>query len=382
MRRTWKQASILSAAVLLSIASLGQEAPVPPFNAENDSLFKDVFSMILKEYVDPKLPEDVVAGALAGAAETSGPESAYIPPNEVAAYRALGAQSAALPLYVTKGQDFAKLLAVFPGTDAAVKVGDGLRFINGKSTFDMTYPQVAQALLGTAGEEAKCVFIKPDTWQSYTVVLKRRLYPEASVAELAGGFGVLAVPSLEASPPKDLASKIERAKGPFIVDLRGCASESDSAAFDWAGLIGGDSEGVFLADQQGKHANPVHGQGILKGRKLIVLVDATTARGGEILAAALAKAGGRLAGEPTFGWAPKFCDYPLSNGGMLHILCGYYTDGSGEEIRNKPLKPSIEAKARDGEAPAAFYARLFAMAAEPAKATEKQPEAAKRPNGD
>ena len=378
----WNRAAIVSAALVISAACLGQEADPAPFNAENDSLFKDVFSMILKEYVDPKLPEDVVAGALAGAVETSGPESAYIPPGEVASYKALQAQSAALPLFVTKGQDFAKVLAVFPQTDPVVKVGDGLRFINGKSTFDMTYPQVAEALRGPAGEEAKCVFIKPETWQSYTVVLKRRPYPEASVAELAGGGAVVAVPSLEAAPPKDLASKLGQAKGPFIIDLRGCASESDSDALSWASLIGGDSEGVFLADQQGKHANPVHGPGLLKGRKFIVLVDGTTARGGEILAAALVKAGGTLAGEPTFGWAPKFSDFALSNGGLLHILCGYYTDGSGEAIRDKPLKPSIEAKAREGEKPAAFYARLVAAeAAARAKEPQKQPETAKRPDG-
>jgi C-terminal processing protease CtpA/Prc len=367
-------------ALVFALALPGQEVSPAPLSAENDSLFRDVFSMILKEYVDPKLPDDVVAGALAGAAETAGPESAYVPPNEVAAYRELQVPSAVLPLYVTKGQDFAKVLACFPGTDPSIKAGDALRFINGKSTFDMTYPQVLEALRGPAGEEAKCVFLKPETWQSYAVVLKRKPYPKAAISEIPGGGAAIAVPSLDVPPPDDLASRLQSIKGSCVVDLRGCASENAPVALEWAGLLGGDSEGIFLLDQQGKHANPVSGKGLLKGRQFKVLVDGATARAGELLAAALVKAGGVLSGEPTFGWAPKFCDFSLSNGGLLRLLCGHYTDDSGEAIRQKPLKPSIEARVREGESPAAFYARLLAASA-PSAPPSTLPETAKAANG-
>ncbi len=369
-----------AAVVFAAISFLGQQTPPAPLSTENGSLFNDVFSMIFREYVDPKLPEDVVAGALAGAAESAGPESAYIPPKAVAAYRAMSAPSATLPLYVTKGQDFAKVLAVFPSCDSAVKVGDGLRFIAGKSTFDMTYPEVMEALRGPAGEEAKCVFIKADTWQSYTAALKRRPYPEAGVTEVSGGGAAVLLPSLEAGAPQDFDSKIASIKGPVVVDLRGCASEDMASAFQWAGLLGGDSEGIFLMDQQGKHSNAVRGRGLLKGRPFRVLVDGTTARAGEVLAAALVKTGGVLVGEPTFGWAPEFRDFPLSNGGLLRLLCGYYTEGSGEAIRQKPLKPSIEVHSRGGEAPAAFYARVLSAQVSSA-APQQRASAAQTANG-
>jgi len=135
-----------------------------------------------------------------------------------------------------------------------------------------------------------------------------------------------------------------------------------------------------MSDQQGKHPNPARGQGLLKGRPLRVLTDGTTARAGEVLTAALMKAGGVLVGEPTFGWAPEFRDFALSNGGLLRLLCGYYTDGSGEVIRQKPLNPSIEIKAQDGEPPASFYARVLA-AQTPSAAPQQRPAAAQVSNG-
>ncbi len=360
--RTLLAAALL--AVILTPLAIRAQAPAPPgLSPENASLFREVFGMVLKEYVDPKRPADVAKGAVAGLVESAGPECAYLPPAQVAAYRALRAAGPALPLYVTKGQDFARVLAVFPGTDPAVRVGDALRFVDGRSTYDLTYPQVLEALRGAEGEPVRCSFLKAETWQTHAVTLQRQLPPAASVSPLPGGAAALLIPALEAAVPGDLAPRLAAVRGAVLVDLRGCASEDDEAALSWLGLLTGDGEGLFDQGQGPKRPHPVRGAGLLRGRTIRVLVDGTTARAGEILAAGLAKSGATLVGGPTFGWAPRFEDLPLNNGGLLRLLTGFYADAGGAPIQQRPLQPVIALEAGETEAPAAFRARALRAAA-------------------
>ena len=144
--RAWTNPNTAMAFLITALAALAAFAQTdqtkPPLDQASWSLFQRVFGMVLRDYVDPKAPQDVVLGALKGAASSAGPECAYIPPEEVPAYRASLAAPAGLPLFVTKDMDFARLIAPYPGQDASLKPGDALRFIGGRSTYDLTYPQV------------------------------------------------------------------------------------------------------------------------------------------------------------------------------------------------------------------------------------------------
>ncbi len=110
----------ISILVLLALSAKAQAAQEkPPLDDASWSLFQRIFGMVLKDYVEPKTPQDLVLGALKGAASSAGPECAYIPPEDVAAYRAAETEPALLPLYITKDTDFAKVIAPFPGQDAS-----------------------------------------------------------------------------------------------------------------------------------------------------------------------------------------------------------------------------------------------------------------------
>ncbi|MEW6758250.1 MAG: hypothetical protein AB1347_08520, partial [Acidobacteriota bacterium] len=70
----------------IALTSVAQDKPGPPaLDSESWDLFRRVFGMILKDYVDPKAPREIIRGALEGAAAAAGPESAYISPEELAA---------------------------------------------------------------------------------------------------------------------------------------------------------------------------------------------------------------------------------------------------------------------------------------------------------
>jgi len=358
---------IAAALFATAVAAASQDPPPAPISPEKADLFREVFSMVLDEYVDPKSPQDVVRGALAGAARAAGPECAYIPPEEVGAWRAAQAPSALLPVWVSQGEDFARVLAVWPGTDPKVHPGDYLRFIAGRSTYDMTYPEVVRALRGGEGDEVECIFLKPESWEMYTVRLTRRPLPPPLLTALPGGAAALAIPALGAELPADLAARLQTVKGPVLVDLRGCASGDMSAALRWAGWLAGPSASALRVVREKKEAEAVVGPGLLKGRLARVLVDSTTVRGGELLAAALAKSGAVLVGAPTAGWAPRFEDLPLSDGGLLHLATAFYAGPDGEALRGHPLRPAVELSPKEGEAPSAFWARALKAPPSPPK---------------
>lgn len=355
MRRTHPKTEFVlscTAAVLVSwSAILAQTAPPtpPPVDEGSLKLFQRVYGMVLRDYVEPRPPADVMLGALRGAASSAGPECAYIPPDEVAAYRALSSPSATLPLTVTKDNDFARILSVFPGEDPAVKPGDSLRFIGDRSTYDMTYPQVLEVLRGKAGDKVPCVFMKADAWQSYAVTLTRTLPPVPRWIGLPGGSGALVLPGLEDPAPPEVVKAVGAGKGPVLVDLRGCASDDVRAAFRWAGELMGKSESPARKGPQGVRRDPVTGPGILARRPVRVLVDKTTARGGEVLALALQDAGAVLVGEPTLGWAPYSEDFTLENGGILRLNTAYFLAHDGSPLKDHPLTPDIPFTPKTGD---------------------------------
>ncbi len=350
------RAALLSILILLALAATAQTAQdKPPLDDASWSLFQRIFSMVLKDYVEPKTPQDLVLGALKGAASSAGPECAYIPPEDVAAYRAAEAEHAVLPLYITKDTDFAKVIAPFPGQDAAVRPGDGLRFIGARSTYDLTYPQVIVAMRGAEGEKVRCIFIKQESWQSYTVTLSRQAPTPPRWVPLGNGSGALVLPCIEASMPREVANALHAAKGPVVLDLRGCASGDVHAAFRWIGELLGKGLSPARKGPSGVLRDPVSGQGYLAGKAVRILADETTARGGEMLVAALAGTGATLVGKPTFGWAPFSQDFPLENGGLLRLNTAYFLAPGGEPLKGHPIPPTIPLTLPEGAKPEEAY---------------------------
>jgi C-terminal processing protease CtpA/Prc len=343
-----------SLAVSLVLPRAQEKAAGKPLGEKDWDLFRRVFGLVLRDYVEPKTPQEVILGALKGAAASAGPECAYVPPEEVAAYRNASKPGAGLPLYVTKESDFARVISAYPGTVPAAKPGDLLRFVGDRSTYDMTFPQVLAALRGKAGEKVRCIFIHSDSWQSTTVSLAFQPPAPPAWTPLGTG-GCLAVPCLEAPLAADVAKALRASRGPVVVDLRSCASGDVAAALRWAGDLLGKTEGPPRKGPTETKRDALAGEGLLAGRSIRVLVDGGTARGGEVLAAALVQAGALLLGSPTFGWAPYPEDLPLENGGLLRLNTSFFLGPDGEALKDHPMEPAVGLPAgKEGEDPCAW----------------------------
>lgn len=388
MRRT-RAGNKKTTAIALLITALGAVTavawagqPKPPLDAASWSLFQRIFGMVLKDYVDPKDPQEVVLGALKGAASSAGPECAYIPPEEVPAYRASQAAPAGLPLFVTKDTDFARLIAPYPGQDPSLKPGDALRFIGDRSTYDLTYPQVLEALRGKDGEKVRCIFLKQEAWQSYTVTLTRQAPAAPGWVSLGNGAGALILPCLESELPASVAKALQSAKGPILVDLRGCASGDARLAFRWLGTLLGKTESPARKGPKGVIRETLSGPGLLSEKVVRVLVGETTGRAGEVVAAGLAATGAPLVGSPTLGWAVYSQDFPLENGGLLRLNTAYFLAPDGEPLKGHPMVPNLAFAPTAGAKPEEVYRQALKMKlpkAVPAKdaASKRPPDSAK-----
>lgn len=354
----------LAVALLLTLAGFGAAAQSGGgLDRESRELFDTVFSMVLKDYVDPKSPREVVRGALQGAAQAAGPESAYIPPEEVEPLARKSLLPATVPLYATKGEDFARILAPFKGAPEGLKPGAILRFVDGLSTYDLTYPQILAAFRGREGETVKLTVMDAETWQATPVEVKRVPFPAPAVLPLPSGASVLVLPSLEASLPEKAASALKAGRGPVVVDLRGCASGEAKDLARWAGLLLGADRGPRFRGAGGKEGREgCEGPGLLAGKPLRVLVDGTTARGGEALASALQEAGALLVGQPTAGTAARVEEFPLSDGGRLRIATAYYLAPDGKPLKEHPIEPAAPLALSPGEAPEKTYAAVLKAA--------------------
>jgi carboxyl-terminal processing protease len=356
-----------TALLLLTTAGLYAAAQAEGgLDRESRELFDTVFSMVLRDYVDPKSPREVIRGALQGAAQAAGPESAYIPPEEVEAIARKALLPATLPLYATKGEDFARILAPFPGAPEALRPGAILRFVGKMSTYDLTYPQILAAFRGAEGEKVSLTVMDPESWQATEVEVRRVPFPAPSVLPLPGGASALVLPALEATLPEKAASALRAGHGPWVVDLRRCASSEAGDISRWAGLLLGPGKGPRFQRTGGKEGRErAEGPGLLSGKAVRVLVDGTTARGGEALASALAGAGALLAGQPTYGTAVRVEEIPLSDGGRLRLATAFYLAPDGKPLKEHPIEPALSLAIPPGEAPEKTYATLLKASAPP-----------------
>jgi len=327
-------------------------------SAESWQLFQRAYGMVLRDYVDPKSPEAVMSGALQGIAEAAGPECAYIPPDEKAAYLSALLHGPSLPVYVTKKSDFAVVLAFFPDIKEKVNPGDSLRFIGDRSTYDLTYPQILVQLRKKYGKPVKCTFINRDSWQSTSVVLSPELPVKPKWTPLEGG-GVLSIPCLEANLDEKEAALLKNTRGTILVDLRGAASGDSGEALKWLGILLGPGRSPERKRGKNSFFDSVTGPGVLKGKHIVVLMNKTTARAGEVLVSGLMQNGAKTVGGETFGWAPRVENFSLENGGIMRLSTAFYLKPDGKAINGSPIEPDVFMTRAAQEGNLHFYARVL-----------------------
>ncbi|MBI3931871.1 MAG: PDZ domain-containing protein [Acidobacteria bacterium] len=321
------------------------------------AVFNEVVRLVMDAYVEPVDLDRTMNAAQRGLAEALDGDSAYLDPDDFAAYQKPPKDSDAdVGLVLTRRFSFLMVVSTRPGSPAekaGLRVGDILKTIDGQHSRQIGLPVGERLLRGAPGSVVKLMVLRAGSEPLDFSVVRERLAPVApSGRMLPDGVGYLKLAEFPARAADEARGEIEGlrragARG-LVLDLRGSAwgplSEGVKVAslFLKSGVVAKvtgrrTSEQVFNADaSRAAWDLPV-----------AVLVDRATAGAAEIVAAALLESGGSpVVGERTFGRAPLQKAVPLPEGGLV-LTVAKYVSPKGNAIHGRGVEPTVPVAAPD-----------------------------------
>lgn len=302
----------------------------------------------------------LVVACSTGMVESLGTRSVFL---TAAATRAMEVPGAAIGVDLTIRDGRVVVVAVFedgPAERAGIKGDDRLTAIDDQPVNGLALEEVARRLRGRSGSTVRLALVRGTTPLSLTAerayvrertVRARRLAPGYVHVRLSR-LGDYTAPDIERAIVPLLEEKTPALRG-LLLDLRDNTGGLLEAVRAVAGVFLPD--GTLVGTTEGRTAKSRTRFTVLAGRSeseaatvalratpLVVLVNAGTASGGEMVAAAL-QAHGRatLVGAPSSGNGHIQTIFPLDRGAALRLTTGTWLTPKGEPIDGHPLGPDV-----------------------------------------
>lgn len=337
----------LVAGVLWSAGETGEKEPDPDALYRYLAIFSETLNLVRQTYVEPTDISTLLAGAMEGSTDALDPFSIYLPPALPAA-----GESELVPgvrhagLVVLKDRGVAYVAGVEEGSAAAaaaLESGDILSRIGGRPTRQMPVWEINRELVPTDGRELDLEIVRRGETKSLKLKLAESPSPAPSLRPTEG-FPMLRIPRIDAAAVDSARFLLAQAKaegaGKLLVDLRGISGGEPEAAYAVAGLFASGELGSLREKEKvGRTFTGTAAAGL--PAELVVLVDGYTAGAAEILAAVLQqKAGAKLVGVPTFGWAGERSRIDLEGGARLYLTTAYFAGPDGKALSQR-LTPDL-----------------------------------------
>lgn len=336
-----------------------EEVPRDQFK-NGAAAFNEVRDALLKSYYAEGISEDdVYRAATAGMLEKLEPRmkkyNKLLSPQEVAEMKndlkgeVVGA---GLQISFDEKSGYTDVLGVIPGSPAekgGVIAGDKIVTVDGKLYKGMKLANVVADIRGRAGTTVTISVLRGDKLQSFTLTRDRLAYDAPSVT-LIEGIGLVHIPSFNEKTPAAVRAGLEdlEKKGgakALIIDLRHSPGGSFDRALETAELLLPEGSPIVALKKKGKpeEMHTSKGKPILGDLPAAVLVDANTASGGELLAAALREQRhAKIVGEKTYGkWSVQSLD-DLPNGYAYKYTLGLFKTPSGKSFEGVGLTPDLD----------------------------------------
>jgi carboxyl-terminal processing protease len=314
-------------------------------------LFAEVLSLVLENYVDPVEADGLLKGAYEGMLGGLDPNGAYLTPQEVAEWKAGRPEQPVDPgLSILKAGRSFQVVAVDPGSpaqDAGVEVGDQIRELAGRLTYNISLGQARRLLKGDPGTSVTIGLLHTgEGFQSEEVDLDRapRRGP-AYELDVKRGIAVLKLHDPARTALGTLRAELDdvRSRGieTLLLDLRNIADGSPRETIEIAGVLGTGTQ-LRLRDPSGRLLESLEpGQGLpaWDGR-VAVLVNGATAGGSEALAllAQLTRSA-VVYGETTYGLGAEPKLYELENGAGLLVSSAVWETVDGRRWNGDGVEP-------------------------------------------
>ena len=315
-------------------------------------VFQDVVSLVLNNYVEEVDVKKAMKGAMNGLADNLDADSAFLPANVASAFEANQPAGPADVGIELSRQYYLRIISVrdgSPGAKAGLRTGDFIRAIDKRSTKDVSIFEGDRLLHGQPGTRVSLLVIRGNAADPHDVVLTRERVatpPELSSKMADATTGYIHILEFSKRSPvliKQAADGLAKMGATrFVIDLRGATRGDLDDAVTAARLFvktgtltvretKGNKETVAAQAGDGAITAPV-----------VLLVDQSTARSGEVFAAALdGSKRAEMIGEHTVGSAARQKLIKLPDGSAMLLSYVRYLAPNGNAIHEKGLQPEV-----------------------------------------
>jgi len=322
-------------------------------------VFEDVVSLVLNNYVEEVDVKKAMKGAMNGLADNLDADSAFLPASVASAYEANAPAAPADVGIDLSRQYYLRIIAVRDGSPAAkagLRNGDFIRAIDKRSTKDVSIFEGERLLHGQPGSKVALLVIRGNAADPHEVELTR---DRVTVPELTSKMadpmtGYIHIAEFSRRAPVQVKQAVDALAKTgatrYVIDLRG-ATRGDlddglaaARLFVKTGTLAiretkGNKETVAAQNGDGAITAPV-----------VLLVDQSTARAGEVFAAALdGNKRAEMIGEHTIGSAARQKLVKLPDGSAMLLSNVRYLAPNGNVIHEKGLQPEVPVDEPDVE---------------------------------
>ena len=346
---------LLVALLILSFVGgyfVGYRYPLGVKTSSDHLLLTRTADYLLSNFYKPLTEEELIKGMVNS---LNDPYTVFMNPDETKAlqeevqgeYAGIG-----VAIQANENLKYPEIVTVFKGTpaeQAGLKVGDIIKEVDGKSTYDLSIDAVSSLVKGKIGTTVT-LKIKRDNQELTIDVTRAKVnIPLTETKYLENGkIGYLSMYMFS----EGLGSSVEKALNEFkekgvkgvIVDLRGNPGGLLSECENVASLFLPSGVLLYTNDREGNLA-PINVNGKKFDLPLVVLVDGGTASASEIFSGAIKyNKVGKIVGETTYGKGVIQQIYPIKGDYTLKITVEEYLLPDKTSINKKGVTPDIEVK--------------------------------------
>lgn len=322
-------------------------------------VFEDVVSLVLNNYVEEVDVKKAMKGAMNGLADNLDPDSAFLPATVASAYESTAPEGPADIGVELSRQYYLRVISVRDGSPAAkagLRSGDFIRTIDKKSTKDTSIVEGDRLLHGQPGSKVSLLVIRGNAADPHEVDLTREhgTVPEMSSKMADGATGYIHIVEFSKRAPVQLKQAVDALAKTgatrYIVDLRGATRGDLDDGLAASRLFVKSGTLAIRETKAGKETVTAQaGDGAVTA-PMVLLVDQSTARAGEVFAAALdGNKRAEMIGEHTVGSAAKQKLVKLSDGSAMLLSYLRYLAPDGTAIHEKGLQPEVPVDEPDVE---------------------------------
>jgi carboxyl-terminal processing protease len=321
------------------------------------SVFQDVVTLLVNNYVEPVEMSRAMEGAIRGMMESLDPDSCYLTPEQYQAFQSPGKDEAAgIGIEIAK-RYYLQVVAVLPGSPAekaGLKPKDLLKSVDGLNTREVNVIVGESLLRGSAGSKVHLMVVRGRQPDPIEIKVEREAKPSPPVAYkiLPDSTGYIRIASFRNGVADEVAKGIdhliEEGASALVLDVRNSFGRIAEEGVRVAELFVSGGIAARLQGRSGEKSELTLAAGRVKFQgPLVVLMNQGSSGAAEILAAAIRHATrAELVGERTSGRSAVQKTIPMGDGAALVLSVSQYWTPDEKPLLGKGLEPTVEVRER------------------------------------